>query len=40
MQIDREKYKVNLKMLLSKEEIKYLYDEVSDIILDESKNKK
>ena len=39
-QIDREKYKENLKILLAKEEIKYLYDEVSDIILDESKNKK
>ena len=39
-QIDREKYKENLKILLNKEEIKYLYDEVSDIILDESKSKK
>ena len=39
-QIDREKYKENLKILLAKEDIKYLYDEVSDIILDESKYKK
>ena len=36
-QIDREKYKENLKILLAKEEIKYLYDEVSDIILDKRK---
>ena len=36
-QIDRQKYKENLKLLLDKEEIQYFYDEVSDIILDESK---
>ncbi len=39
-QIDRDKYKKNLNILLAKEEIKYLYDEVSDIILDESKKNK
>jgi len=39
-QIDREKYKKNLKILLDKEEIKYLYDEVLDIILDKSKFQK
>ena len=32
-QIDREKYKENLKILLAKEEIKYLYDEVLDLSL-------
>jgi NAD/FAD-utilizing enzyme apparently involved in cell division len=39
-QIDREKYKKNLKILLRNEKIKYLYDEVLDIILDERKSKK